>query len=342
MTYVWARWLAEALRARPALRDRVVEVSGWETRGRPPSQFSFLPTGVVGHHTACGMQLGHDPQWCLNVLIDGRWDCPGPISQLLGTFTPPGVRWDGRNVDPRIVVVAAGRANHAGTGVYPWGAPSGNGSSIGVEWCGPPDGMWPDQVIEFRAEVESALLAWNGWGAHQFTTHHEYAPTRKIDPSGPHRYEPGIDRRTPWSASLWRSVLAQRLTPPPPPPPPPPPLPPVIGDDMEPFDVTAPRVLDTRQAAKPHAGSTLVVAPHPQYPAGVTKVLANVTIVESAGAGFITVWPSGTRPNASTQNTWGPGQTIAGLTMVRLDSNRRFRVYTSMSAHILVDIVAVG
>ena len=111
---------------------------------------------------------------------------------------------------------------------------------------------------------------------------------------------------------------------------------------MEPFDVAEPRVLDTRRMTRPRADTTIVVPPHAQYPAGTTKVLANVTIVDSAGPGFITVWPAGARPEASTQNTWGPGQTVAGLTLVRLDANGRFRVYTSGSAHILVDIVAVG
>lgn len=209
MTYVWARWVADALEARPSLRRRVVEVPGWQTRGRPPEQFSFVPSGLVCHHTACGIRVGHDPQWCADAIMRGNASTPPPIAQLLGTWTAPGTRFDGWNVDPHIIVIAAGRANHAGSGVYPWGAPSGNGSSIGIEWCGPPgeDGMWPSAVTDFYAEVVDALLAWNGWSLQQVTTHFEYGRPlgRKIDPSGPWDRERALGALVPWTADVWRA-----------------------------------------------------------------------------------------------------------------------------------------
>jgi hypothetical protein len=235
MTYAWARWLLPALLTDPVVAPKVIVVPGWETRGRPPAEFSFFPSGLLDHHTACFCRVGHDPQSCINGIVAGNAITPGPISQLLGTFTRPGVKFTGGNVDPHIVVIAAGRANHAGSGRYNWGAPSGNGSSIGIEWCGPVD-RWPDRVVEFRERVDAALLRDRNWGVHQIDTHHSYATPsgRKIDPSGATSFQPTLGITAPWSASLWRTRVAARMSPPPPPLPPPPPQ----GDDMRPIITT--------------------------------------------------------------------------------------------------------
>jgi hypothetical protein len=113
-------------------------------------------------------------------------------------------------------VIAAGRCNHAGDGAYPWGAPSGNGSAIGIEWCGPPPGAWPDIIIEARERTTAALLAHCGWTTRQLTTHNEYvAPVRpgdKIDPSGSWSGQPTLAQMTPWNASTWRARVDARLT----------------------------------------------------------------------------------------------------------------------------------
>lgn len=218
MSYYWATWLPAALSKDPFVAERMVLMPGWDTRGRPPSQFSFLPTGVVEHHTACMIRTGHDPQNCVNAIIAGRSDAPGPISQLCGTFTPFGVKWNGSNPDPRIGVIAAGRANHAGAGTYPWGAPEGNGASLGIEWCGPPDSGWPDIVIELRERVTAAILRHNGWGVHQVVTHNGYAPTRKIDPSGRYNAQPALGTLSPWNVAVWQGRLQARLAPAPTPP----------------------------------------------------------------------------------------------------------------------------
>lgn len=218
MTYVWARWLADALHSSPRLAGKVVEVPGWEWRGRPPSRFSFLPSGLMAHHTACGIRRGHDPQWCANAIVDGVGSTPGPIAQLLGTWNAPGTRWDGRNLDPHIMVLAAGRSNHAGSGEYRWGAPAGNGSSIGIEWCGPPgeDERWPEQVTDFYLAVVDALLAWNGWSVEQVTTHWEYARPRgrKVDPSGAWRDQMTLRRDEPWNPDVFRAGVAAVRVPP--------------------------------------------------------------------------------------------------------------------------------
>lgn len=222
--YFWARWLKTALMKDPFVAPRIIEVPGWELRGRPLSDFSFLPSGTVDHHTACMIRRGHDPQSCLNGCLAGNAVAPGPIGQLLGTWTPPGVRWNGV-ADPRIIIMAAGRANHAGVGEYPWGAPTGNGSSIGIEWCGPPEvGSWPDIVVELRARVTAAILKHNGWPVTHSTIHWEYARPvgRKIDQSGPWPWEPNLGPVMHWNPVLWRREVAKYLFAQPTPQPPPP------------------------------------------------------------------------------------------------------------------------
>jgi hypothetical protein len=234
MAYWWLTDLADALRSDPWVAPRVIEAPGWKTRGRPESQFSFVPSGVLDHHTACMINHGHDPQNCLNGVIKGNSDAPGPISQTLGTWTPPGVRYDGTNVDPRIIVVAAGRANHAGTGTWPWGAPSGNGAAIGNEWCGPPGEGWPDVVIELRERVDAALLRWYHWPIEHLTIHWEYATPRgrKIDPSGAWYGQPNLGELQHWSPEMWRARVSQKLVlPDPKPDPEPTPTPPPPRED---------------------------------------------------------------------------------------------------------------
>jgi len=215
-TYQWQRDLADVLRADPFLRPRVIERDGWRDRGRPPAQFTFAPSGLIEHHTACGVAVGHDPATCTAGIIAGVNGTPGPISQLHGTWTPPGVPWRGNNADPRIIITAAGRANHAGDGLYPWGAPAGNGSALGIEWCGPPAvGEWPPIVVKLRQHVTAAILRARRWDAGRVVTHHSYAeprrPGAKIDPSGPWSRQPTLPRLTPWSVATWRTTITPLL-----------------------------------------------------------------------------------------------------------------------------------
>lgn len=221
MTYEWATWLKAALSADPFVAARLVEVSGWQTRGRPPAQFSFAPSGVIEHHTACFAKVGHDPQTCMNGILNGHSDVPGPIAQLLITWTPLGVKYTGSNLAPKVYLVAAGRANHAGTGVYSWGAPSGNGSSLGIEVCGP--STWPDEVIELRERTTAAILRNRSWPVSRVMTHHEYATPkgRKIDPSGPYRSQTNLTVNQPWNGDIWRLRIQSHLMKPEPPVPPP-------------------------------------------------------------------------------------------------------------------------
>jgi hypothetical protein len=100
MAYVWQRWLAREFRAAGL---EVIEVDGWENRGRPASTGHYDPRhGVTNHHTGV-MSSDSQPGPTLGTLVAGRSDLPGPLA-------PWSVRHDGV-----VVVIAAGRCNHAGT-----------------------------------------------------------------------------------------------------------------------------------------------------------------------------------------------------------------------------------
>lgn len=96
----------------------VIETNGWKTRGSE----TFDPEGSVNHHTA-GAASGIAPS--LNICINGRAGIPGPLCHVLQS----------RATDPNgldvLYLVAAGRANHAGTGG--WKGLSGNSKVFGLE-----------------------------------------------------------------------------------------------------------------------------------------------------------------------------------------------------------------
>lgn len=348
MTYEWARWLKPAIEADPVLKPRLIEISGWESRGRPPSQYSFFPSGVIDHHTACFCRIGHDPQSCINGILSGNSSAPGPISQLLVTLTPPGVKWNGSNLDPRIILIAAGRSNHAGTGTYRWGAPGGNGSSIGIEGCGPLE-FWPPLLVEIRERLTAALLRNRNWTAEQSDTHYGYATPkgRKIDPSGAWEPQPELGLLHPWHPDILRGRVAARLVQPPPTPPRA-----TFGEKMQYQQLTGEgRVLDTRNPGnsdkggnngqKVAAGSEITVhAYRLGLPEGTKAVAINITAANPEQAGFLSAWPSGTRPNMSCCNYGAdPNVAVAGFTIVNLSGYGTFQVFSAGKAHVIVDIV---
>jgi N-acetylmuramoyl-L-alanine amidase len=154
--------IAQRLRAEGL---RVIEIAGWQTRGSS----TFHPRGSVNHHTAGGA-TGTAPS--LNTCIYGRSDLPGPLCQVFQSREA-----DGRDI---IYVIAAGRANHAGSGG--WRGLTGNSSVWGleIEHTGRSELPLRRQIIAQR--VHAALL--RGIGASDATyvcQHREWAPTRKID-----------------------------------------------------------------------------------------------------------------------------------------------------------------
>ena len=156
-------WLPEVLLGAGL---KVAEVPGWRERGAGDVGATF---GILCHHTACAAG-GNMPS--LRVLIEGRSDLRGPLAQL------------GLGRDGTYYVIAAGKAHHAGKGIWA-GISDGNTHLIGIEAenAGHPGDAWPEvQMLAYQHGV-AAILKHVGLDAERCAGHKEYAPTRKIDPT---------------------------------------------------------------------------------------------------------------------------------------------------------------
>lgn len=144
---------------------KVEVVPGWETRGSS----AFAPGGVVCHWTAgpAGLSIRRAS---LAICTNGRPGLPGPLCNV----------YLGR--DGVCVVVAAGRANHAGTGS--WRGLVGNSAVYGIEAesAGPND--WTDAQRAAYPRLVAALLRGLGRGAEWAAGHSEWAGPRKVDING--------------------------------------------------------------------------------------------------------------------------------------------------------------
>jgi hypothetical protein len=110
------------------------------------------------------------------------------------------------------------------------------------------------------------------------------------------------------------------------------------------------RILDTRPGplqigytgAKPGQGATvsLKVAGRGGVPtSGVAAVTMNVVMTESAGSGFVTVWPSGKpRPNASNLNVEGVDATVSTLVTVPMGADGKVNLFTQSGGHLVADV----
>jgi hypothetical protein len=107
--------------------------------------------------------------------------------------------------------------------------------------------------------------------------------------------------------------------------------------------ITPARVLDTRIQAPglvPQGGTVPVrvtgVAGVPD--SGVAAVVVNLTATQTGAAGYLTAWPSGEdRPVISNVN-YGAGGTVPNLATVMVGSDGRINVFSSASAHVIVDV----
>lgn len=169
-------WMAEAFRENGL---KVKEVQGWRTAGRP---FTFAPIGVVFHHTASNPARG--PAAALGTVTHGRAATvttpalPGPLCNVLV----------GR--DSSVYLVAAGYANHAGSGGPFRTVPldSGNRYLAGVEVEN--DGLgevWTEELLDTCAVVFATFLIGFRRNESWLIGHKEWT-TRKPDPA-PHRHE---------------------------------------------------------------------------------------------------------------------------------------------------------
>jgi len=161
--------LARMVAASKRFGLRVEVVPGAERRGST----AFNPGGKVGHHTA-GARTGDRPS--LALCVNGRRDLAGPLCNDF--LTRAGVD----------VIVATGRANHAGLGGFRGLA--GNSAVWGTEAEDDGDGRWTAaQLAAYPRLVASRLwLIGRDWS--WYCSHRTWAngpgstPGRKIDPAG--------------------------------------------------------------------------------------------------------------------------------------------------------------
>lgn len=158
-------WLPQVLRDAGL---KVATVDGWDSRGNGDVG---QVVGVICHHTA-GPRNGNMPS--LQTLIDGRSDLPGPLAQV------------GLGRDGTCYVIAAGRCNHAGKGVWK-GVTTGNTSFVGIEAENTGlsnDSPWPDVQMDAYRRLVAAVLKRLGQPADFCAGHKEYAlpAGRKPDP----------------------------------------------------------------------------------------------------------------------------------------------------------------
>lgn len=155
----------------------VIEVKGWKGRGAPdrygrPQFFSAMPDTILAHHTATSDRAAGDMP-SLRLLIDGRRDLSGPLSQL--GLSRTGV----------VYVIAAGKANHAGRGA--WRGQTSSSRTIGVEAENDGSGKpWPVKQLDAYERLCAALCDYLNVDAERVCAHREWAlPTgRKPDPAG--------------------------------------------------------------------------------------------------------------------------------------------------------------
>lgn len=156
-------WLPDVLKAAGL---KVATVPGWENRG--VGDVGPIK-GVICHHTA-GPKTGNMPS--LRIVTEGRSDLTGPLSQLcLGR-------------DGTFFVVAAGKANHAGKGIYQ-GITTGNTNFIGIEAenKGTSDDFpWPEVQMDAYRRGVAAILKKIGQKPIMCCGHKEFSSTGKIDP----------------------------------------------------------------------------------------------------------------------------------------------------------------
>lgn len=171
-------WLPDVLKSAGL---KVATVAGWEDRGAPDihgNRNVGSIFGVMCHHTGV---KSNKIMPTLDALIHGRKAEPG-LKAISGPLAQLGLGRDGT-----YFVVAAGRCNHAGEGIWQK-LVNGNSNFIGIEAenrGGADDFPWPSMQLEAYHHGVAAILKHIGKDAQFCAGHKEYAlpPKRKDDPS---------------------------------------------------------------------------------------------------------------------------------------------------------------
>lgn len=151
--------------------------------------YSFTPMGQMNHHTGPGSWPG-----LLNFMHHGS-----SIAPLCNGATSNPYETNGKVI---VAVLACGRANHAGRGVWSPRVPTDHGNKLLWGWehqhSGSSSHPWHPLHREIILRLNVAMnLAFN-WRAHDVPDHKDYAPRRKID-------------RISENGDAWRSLIQQRM-----------------------------------------------------------------------------------------------------------------------------------
>lgn len=168
-------WLAEVL-TRAGLK--ISEIDGWQNRGRSDMGRVF---GVICHHTAGGR---NENMPSLRGILNGRPAVPARNGRPAQRPIPGPLANLGLARDGTFIIIAAGRANHAGEGSFR-GIVNGNSNFIGIEAENTGlanDRPWPAVQVDAYQRGVAAILT-HVRQSHEFCIgHREWAPRRKPDP----------------------------------------------------------------------------------------------------------------------------------------------------------------
>lgn len=179
---------------------KVYEESGWETRARSSGGFDTgNPCAIIIHHTASDATRAQDVQYmCYN-------SSDRPIANLL------------LDRAGEVTVMGAGATNTNGKGgpLGPLPQDGANSRVIGIEAANIGTGAesWPTvQQNNYQILVNALCDAYNISRDHVYS-HAEWAPTRKVDPAGPSRWQ-SSPASQPWIMQSFRDELKSSPLPP--------------------------------------------------------------------------------------------------------------------------------
>ena len=167
VTYHFLTDLADACRKSGL---EVVEIAGWQKRGRPSYTGGFNPRGILVHHT--GSNPPDSTAYVEWMARTGRGDLPAPLCQIaLGR-------------DGTVYVSAAGRANHAGDAKASGPIPAGDGNElyIGIEALNNGTEGWSTTQHAAYVRLCRALVDHYGWTPEHVRAHKETSHSGKWDP----------------------------------------------------------------------------------------------------------------------------------------------------------------
>ena len=318
MGEMWLNNLANVMRAVGLV---VIEVDGWERRGRQNnSGYSLVPTTVMNHHTASDTSAENDVNYMtFNADV-------APLANL----------YIARNGD--VHVMAGGPTNTNGEGEDTWGGgvpeDSMNSYAVGIEMGNTGVGEeWTQIQMNAALVVNAALCHVLNLPSSQCRGHEEYAPTRKIDPAGPPRYANGSAT---WNMDQFRddvqaildgtnpggNVIATRTEVL---------VPPIRILDSRDFGDEAGRLGD----ARPDDNGIRVIGVPGVGDAVAVEVV--VTMIDPRVPGFITAYSSGPVPGTSDVNASPGTAAIANTTVIPLH-NGKFSIFAVGDMHVALDL----